>query len=35
MTLMDVGMPKKPLEAIEEHFRKVSYARVDERKSTH
>lgn len=32
MAMLEVGMPKKPLEAIEEHFSKVSDPRVDRTK---
>lgn len=32
MAILEVGMPKKPLEAIEEHFSKVSDPRVDRTK---
>lgn len=32
MVMLEVGMPKKPLEAIEEHFSKVSDPRVDRTK---
>jgi predicted transposase YbfD/YdcC len=32
MAILEVGMPKKPLEAIEEHFSKVSDPRIDRTK---
>ena len=32
MAIVEVGMPKKPLEAIEAHFSKVSDPRVDRTK---
>ena len=32
MAIVDVGMPKKPLEAIEEHFSKVNDPRIDRTK---
>lgn len=32
MAMLEVGMPKKPLEAIEEHFSKVSDPRIDRTK---